>query len=85
MNEVERIFFHMVCAECLLNGKITDEWVQKMSNGGDWSYNNLLEILCKWSLEGVYTYTRKVADGRLEFGKLYGVYRKEEEIVRKWS
>lgn len=84
MNKTERIFYHMVYLECWRNRCITDDWVRKHATTGEWSYDRLLEMLCKWSLDGVYTYECKIADGRLEFGKLYGVYKQEERAVKNW-
>lgn len=86
MSDIERIFFHMVCAECLLNGCITDKWVREQATEkGLWTYTNLLEILCKWYLDGVYEFTGRVGDGRLLFGKMRGEYRREEALSRRWN
>lgn len=86
MSDVERIFFHMVCAECRLHSRISEEWLKKVaSKDGIWSYDNLLEFLGKWYLDEVYTFVGKVANGRLEFAKMRGEYRGEEKLSRRWS
>ena len=75
MTRGERLFFRLVCEECYEHRQITEAWVKMYADSSGWTYELLLEWLCKWSFDGVYTYTGKIANGRIEFGKLYGEYK----------
>lgn len=75
MNQKERIFFRLVCDECIRNKHISESWVKEYANAWSWTYNDLLEYLDKWTRDGIYNYVGKIANGRLLFEKLIGEYK----------